>query len=212
MTPAENKAVLVHATHELFVKKDLSAIDRYWAEPYLQHNPLVKSGVEPFRRLMHEVVPRPEFTFERFRTIAEGDLVANHVRYGGLGAEPIVGFDLFRFAGGKIVEHWDALQREGPPSSARHGRLDGIADVTDHELTETNRRMVSELVSASPRYQKVHRIVAEGNFVLTQSEGDVDDRRSAIYDLFCVSGGTIIEHWDVVQEVPTLSRSGLGMF
>lgn len=43
------------------------------------------------------------------RVIAEGDLVAVHGVYYGFGPDPMVAFDLFRVADGKIVEHWDIV-------------------------------------------------------------------------------------------------------
>jgi predicted SnoaL-like aldol condensation-catalyzing enzyme len=61
-------------------------------------------------------------------------------------------------------------------------------------------------------YAKVHRVVAEGNFVLTQSEGEIGGKKQAFYDLFRVANGKIVEHWDVIQEVPATTKSGLGMF
>lgn len=59
---------------------------------------------------------------------------------------------------------------------------------------------------------KIHRVVGEGNFVLTQSEGDWDGTPYAIYDLFRVEDGFIVEHWDVLQEIPSEMAHENGMF
>ncbi len=61
-------------------------------------------------------------------------------------------------------------------------------------------------------YSKIHRVVAEGNFVFTQSEGDFGGNPTAFYDLFRVENGLIVEHWDVVQEIPTEFAHDNGMF
>ncbi len=61
-------------------------------------------------------------------------------------------------------------------------------------------------------YKKIHNIVAEGNFVMTQSEGDFDGKTNAFYDLFRVENGKIVEHWDVIQEVPAEMAHKNGMF
>lgn len=58
----------------------------------------------------------------------------------------------------------------------------------------------------------LHRVVGEGNFVLTQSEGEFAGKPSAIYDLFRVEHGKIVEHWDVIQEIPAESKNTNGMF
>ncbi len=38
-----NKATVQAAIDELFVQGDVTAVDRYWGEPYLQHNPIAAS-------------------------------------------------------------------------------------------------------------------------------------------------------------------------
>jgi predicted SnoaL-like aldol condensation-catalyzing enzyme len=54
------------------------------------------------------------------------------------------------------------------------------------------------------KYQKIHKVLGEGNFVLTISEGEWDGgKKHAFYDLFRMKDGKIVEHWDVIQEVPT---------
>ena len=61
-------------------------------------------------------------------------------------------------------------------------------------------------------YGSIHNVVAEGNFVMTQSEGEIGGAPTAFYDLFRVEKGMIVEHWDVVQEVPTEMAHDNGMF
>jgi len=59
---------------------------------------------------------------------------------------------------------------------------------------------------------KIHRIIGEGNFVLSQSEGTLDGKPLAIYDLFRISNGYIVEHWDVLQEIPAEMAHSNTMF
>ncbi|MEL6279932.1 MAG: nuclear transport factor 2 family protein [Pseudomonadota bacterium] len=58
----------------------------------------------------------------------------------------------------------------------------------------------------------LHRVVGEGNFVLTQAEGAWSGKPVAIYDLFRVAEGRIVEHWDVIQEIPAQMAHSNGMF
>jgi len=54
-------------------------------------------------------------------------------------------------------------------------------------------------------YDKVHKIIGEGNFVLTMSEGKfgkAPGEHVAYYDLFRLENGQIVEHWDVIQPIP----------
>jgi predicted SnoaL-like aldol condensation-catalyzing enzyme len=51
-------------------------------------------------------------------------------------------------------------------------------------------------------YDKVHRVLGEGNFVLVVSEGRFGKTPTAFYDLFRVAAGKIVEHWDVIEAIP----------
>ncbi len=59
---------------------------------------------------------------------------------------------------------------------------------------------------------QTHRSIAEGNFVLLHSEGQIGGKPHAFMDLFRVEDGKIVEHWDVVQEVPAEMAHDNGMF
>jgi predicted SnoaL-like aldol condensation-catalyzing enzyme len=52
---------------------------------------------------------------------------------------------------------------------------------------------------------KSRRFVAEGNFVLVLSEGDLPSGSTALYDLFRVESGKL-EHWDVLAPIPARDR------
>lgn len=49
-------------------------------------------------------------------------------------------------------------------------------------------------------YHARHRTIAEGEFVLVQSDGDFG-RPVVYYDLFRVEDRKIVEHWDVIQDI-----------
>jgi predicted SnoaL-like aldol condensation-catalyzing enzyme len=59
------------------------------------------------------------------------------------------------------------------------------------------------------KYTKVHKILGEGNFVLTMSEGNFGKAPGdhvAYFDLFRLENGQIVEHWDVIQAIPSKSE------
>ena len=63
------------------------------------------------------------------------------------------------------------------------------------------------------KYTKLHKVIGEGNFVLTVSEGEWSGKKQAFYDLFRMKDGKVVEHWDIVQEVPTEGLANTnGMF
>jgi len=55
-------------------------------------------------------------------------------------------------------------------------------------------------------------MVAEGNFVLAVSEGRFAGVHSAFYDLFRVEAGKIVEHWDVISQIPPEMAHSNGKF
>jgi len=52
-------------------------------------------------------------------------------------------------------------------------------------------------------YMTLHKIIAEGNFVFTMSEGKLGEEATAFFDLFRLEGGLIVEHWDVMSAIPS---------
>ncbi len=55
-------------------------------------------------------------------------------------------------------------------------------------------------------YHRVHRVLAEGNFVLCVSEGNYSGVHTAFYDLFRLANGTIVEHWDTAEKIAPRSE------
>lgn len=56
---------------------------------------------------------------------------------------------------------------------------------------------------APARYDTVHKVLGEGNFVLVMSEGEFERKPTAFYDLYRIENGVIAQHWDVVEEIPS---------
>lgn len=55
-------------------------------------------------------------------------------------------------------------------------------------------------------YEKRHQLLAEGNFVLTVSEGSVNGIHTSFFDLYRLDQGKIVEHWDTTEAVPPRSE------
>ena len=88
------------------------AVNLYVGKEYIQHNPLVGEGPEPFIQYFERMAKEyPDKSIEFVRIIAEGDLVALHTHQIWPDNKEYVTMDFFRFdENGKIVEHWDSMQ------------------------------------------------------------------------------------------------------
>ena len=97
------------------------AVQRYVGAEYIQHNPQVRDGKEGFIEYFDEIYREyPDKEIEFVRAVAEGDLVALHTYQVWPGGEEYVTMDFFRFdENGKIVEHWDSIQKV--PSGTKSG-------------------------------------------------------------------------------------------
>ena len=50
-------------------------------------------------------------------------------------------------------------------------------------------------------YNTTHQVLAQGNYVLTVSEGTFGGKQTSFYDLFRVENGKIAEHWDIMETI-----------
>ncbi|WP_127111671.1 nuclear transport factor 2 family protein [Shimia sediminis] len=55
-------------------------------------------------------------------------------------------------------------------------------------------------------YTHLHRVLAEGNFVLAMCEGEKDRAHTSFYDLYRLQDGKIVEHWDTVETIAPRSE------
>ena len=223
---------------------------------YIQHNPQTHEGSEGlaalFKRLS-KTSPRVNIV----RAFEDGDFVFAHTEYDF--AKRNIGFEVFRFEDGQVVEHWDNIQKRNGPNRSGRSMVDGPTEVDEPEKTEMDRALIRSFVDTvlvgghpeqltdfmdqrsyiehNPRlgdelsllqaalearkesgrhidYHRVHRVLAEGNFVLCVSEGHFDGEHSAFYDLFRLADGKLVEHWDTTEKIVPRSewKNGNGKF
>ncbi len=110
---ADNKQVVRSFYETAFIKhKPADAMKNFVGSQYIQHNPHVQNGPEPFISYFTEFFKKnPNATTEIKRMIAEDNYVVVHAHSK---ANPndrgYAAIDIFRLENGKIVEHWDSVQ------------------------------------------------------------------------------------------------------
>ena len=116
---ARNKAVIIEVLTSAFTKRDFTALEKWFAPEYIQHNPFIGGSRDGLRSYIEKL---PEGRrYEPGMALAQGDLVMIHGRYTGSIKAPLIAVDIFRFEGDRVVEHWDVLQDEVPVEKTAAG-------------------------------------------------------------------------------------------
>lgn len=113
-------------------------------EKYIQHNQSIADGLAGFAAVL-EQLPKGSAKVNTVRILADGDFVIAHTDYDFFG--PKIGFDIFRFENGKIVEHWDNLQEKVTGTASGRSQIDGATNLTDINRTEANKAIVRGFVN-----------------------------------------------------------------
>jgi predicted SnoaL-like aldol condensation-catalyzing enzyme len=113
-----NRALVRSFVETVLVEGQLDRLTDYINEDtYTEHNPLLGDGVLILRSaLQAEDDNRRRIDYHRaHRILAEGNFVlcVSEGQYDGVHS---AFYDLFRIAGGKIVEHWDTTEKIAPQS------------------------------------------------------------------------------------------------
>ena len=113
-----NKKMVADFYQQLFGDKDVSVIDKYISDPYIQHNPILPDGKEPLKEACtkwFKGLPKEKIDIQHLS--AEDNLVYIHTKEVHPGIKTVSVMDIFKIENGKIVEHWD-LGQDVPEKSA----------------------------------------------------------------------------------------------
>lgn len=240
---------------------DLATMRNLANEDYIQHNPFIPTGLEPFIQML-PVLQENGTTAENIRMFQDGNYVFMHNIWRNakpFGADEMVSFDIIRLdENGKVAEHWDAMTPLVTATASGRTQTDGPTTASDLDKTADNKKLakamvedilmgknpnkITEYISSEKydqhnpgikdglagiveaveyltsqnnmfQYTKIHKVLGEGNFVLTISEGVWSGKKQVFYDLLRFENGKAVEHWDVIQEIPTEGLANAnGMF
>jgi predicted SnoaL-like aldol condensation-catalyzing enzyme/truncated hemoglobin YjbI len=105
-----------------------------------------------------------------------------------------------------------------------NGQFDKLSEFYHHDIIQHNPfinntvpgllRGMEELQKKgiSIQVKKIFKVLGEGNFALVCSEGNFGGKHTAFFDLFRMEKGIIVEHWDVLQEIPEKMAHENGFF
>jgi predicted SnoaL-like aldol condensation-catalyzing enzyme len=233
------------------IKNDPATMRELANADYIQHNPFIPTGLEPFIQML-PVLQENGTRAENIRMFQDGNFVFMHNIWHNakpFGADKMVSFDIIRLdENGKVAEHWDAMTPMAEETASGRTQTDGPTTAVDLDKTEENKAIakamvedilmgknpnkITEYISAEQydqhnpdmkdglagiveavealtaqnnmfQYTKIHKVLGEGNFVLTISEGQWNGTNNVFYDLLRFENGKAVEHWDVIQPIPT---------
>lgn len=232
-------------------KQDAEMMRNMANADYIQHNPFIPTGLEPFIGMLPILKENGTYA-ENVRMFQDGNYVFMHNIWHNaepFGAKEMVAFDIIRVdENGKVAEHWDAMTTLVEETASGRSQTDGPTTATDLDKTEANKALaksmvedilmgknpnkIADYISADQydqhnpgikdglaglgeaveyltsqnnmfKYTKIHKVLGEGDFVLTVSEGDWSGKKHVFYDLLRFKNGKAVEHWDVIQPIPT---------
>lgn len=121
-TEEANKAVVIAFYNAALNEKDWEKASKFIGPRYVQHNQAAVDGREGIKAHIENLKANfPLNHGEIKRAIADGDLVALHVHVKR--SPDVLGFavvDIFRVENGKVVEHWDVVQRIPEPKDVKN--------------------------------------------------------------------------------------------
>ena len=140
----QNKKLILEVQEKVFNAHDLSKVDQYFMENYIQHNPHAGQGRESVKRYFGMLFTAfPDWKGDIEHIMAEGDKVIMVVNWSGTHKGDFMGAkatgkkvttrtaDVIRIENGKIAEHWDVVadqdmweklgfMKMNPPQAPKH--------------------------------------------------------------------------------------------
>ena len=142
-------------------KAQHDSVAKMFAADLKQHDPLLENGLAGVLSLC-DAARREPYTRVLHRTLVDGQHVLLHSS-----TQAKVAFDLFRFEGPQIVEHWRAEEPLSGLNASRRSQVDGEAAVSDLHLTLQNLEQVrsfKERVTVELRYDLMENFIDDANY------------------------------------------------
>ena len=118
------RTVITDFARLFYLERDVrTAFERFVAPGYIQHNPGIPDGRDAAITALVPMFADPDFHADLKRVLADGDYGVIHLHGYRGGQRGGAVMDLYRVAGGKIVEHWDVIQPIPPTARNDHPLL-----------------------------------------------------------------------------------------
>jgi predicted SnoaL-like aldol condensation-catalyzing enzyme len=130
----------VRAFLKSFETKGRTALGVISSKQFIQHSPRIADGRGGFTAFLSGALGGT--AVRTVRIFADGDYVVAQSEY-HLSGDKVV-FDVFRFEGKEILEHWDNTQDKCPaPNVSGRTQIDGPTQVIDLDKTDANKALLN---------------------------------------------------------------------
>ncbi len=112
-----------------------------------------------------------------------------------------------------------ALVREFLVEVLQNGKLEKIGDYVSNETYIQHNPTVADGIAGilvfvqtlakagnTIRYDEVFKVIGQGDLVVSLSKVSMGKKMMAVFDLFRLSNGRIVEHWDAIEEIAPVEQ------
>lgn len=108
----DNREIVTEFARLFYTERDVrAAFERFVVADYIQHNPTMPDGRDAAMGMLEPKFSTAGARFDIERILVDGDHALIHVRASFPGNPVAAVADIYRLESGRIVEHWDVLQR-----------------------------------------------------------------------------------------------------
>ena len=117
-----NKELVLKFIDEVFNAHDLTMLDAYMREDYIQHSVEAKDGRKGFREFAENFFKSEPFMEVKKIFESDDNTVAVFFKCNFRGGHSAKVVDMYRIEDGKLAEHWDVVQQLTEEDAVNNGR------------------------------------------------------------------------------------------
>lgn len=182
-------------------KQDRSVLNYINEKKYIQHNLYAQDGIKGLKEYLDylkgkELENKVIIAFEDDNHVITLSLSKKDKQISKV-------IDIFRFEKGLMVEHWDNAQE------LKKDEILKTIKIADLDKTSENKKLIKEMIDkkiSEGTYLKTHKILAQGNFILTINELEENNQRFSLYELFELKNSQIVSSWNIKEIIPPISQ------
>ena len=116
-----NREIVIEFINEVFNAHDLTGLDKYMRDDYMQHSVEAADGKEGFKEFCRGFFKLDPYMDVK-KVFESGDTVAVFFKCSFNNGHAAKVVDIYRLEDGKLAEHWDVVQQLDENDASINGR------------------------------------------------------------------------------------------